>query len=291
MDSLVAFNDAITRFNECKQVRRLNGANSVWEVSDQFGALCVLKYFPKNSHGELHYNLESGFLKVNKHLDFIPEIIEWSDEDSLMILDHYESVNESKVTFESILEVLQRQFFNLRLPNHRHEELPGILGWWKKGLSNLNPSQFALLDYLREQSWFLHSMELITDTWSDQVPIHGDLKLENICMGRREFKIIDWEIVGVGLSSWDQAGLLQSAICHVLREGRFYNWVRQNSEGIEAYFQNSNDEQRSALILRLTQSAIERSNVSVPAPVDVGMLCQIASNIFDQSFSMKDFLS
>jgi hypothetical protein len=62
------------------------------------------------------------------------------------------------------------------------------------------------------------------DAWRPEVPIHGDVKFDNILVGRARDNeairvvFIDWELADLGLAEWDLAGITEGLITPALQQ-------------------------------------------------------------------------
>jgi aminoglycoside phosphotransferase (APT) family kinase protein len=57
----------------------------------------------------------------------------------------------------------------------------------------------------------------LSEAWVPAVPVHGDVKFDNILVSRRtsdraRLTLIDWELAGLGIPEWDLAGVTEGLI-------------------------------------------------------------------------------
>jgi hypothetical protein len=278
VNSLKAFKQAQWLFNgNCVQVNRLNGANSVWDCLSEEGSLGVLKYYPRDEHGRLHFQSEVEMLTLNQS-DYLTQLI-WSDpHERCAAFEYADSDVSTPVALSSILNMLENQLPSFSIPDTVHHDAPGILAWWRDGSPDFGPSQQALLHFVRTQEWFEESGTVLEKSWTKDVPLHGDMKLSNLRLGPNGFKVIDWEIIGYGIRGWDSAGLIQSCIAELLVDGDFAPWIRRNQMALSDWLQSADKLLRYALSFRLVQTAIESASRQVPAPLHAAGLIQLASD-------------
>ena len=82
MNSLRAFQDANSLGGfEISRVSNLGTSNSVWLCSYRKQLKLVLKYFPKDNHGNLHFKSEKNAILKNQELSFFPKMIAFDDKE------------------------------------------------------------------------------------------------------------------------------------------------------------------------------------------------------------------
>ena len=96
--------------------------------------------------------------------------------------------------------------------------LPWILSIHEKDpsyLPRLSRGNAQVVEVLRQYPEFPRAMGEIKRTWSRNALIHGDIKWENLMLcqdpdGKRDLKVIDWEMADLGDDCWDVGAIFQS---------------------------------------------------------------------------------
>jgi aminoglycoside phosphotransferase (APT) family kinase protein len=129
---------------------------------------------------------------------------------------------------------------------------------------NLSIAQRRLIQLLRAEPSITWAVEQFENRLSAEPALqHGDMKLENVCVGGAGLVLVDFEQLGMAPPLWDLAGLLQSIWSHLLM-----GWLNDEADG-EALMRSSIgsmaqrfdgiDRQDLSILLglRLCQTAIE----------------------------------
>lgn len=284
MDSIRAFADAAIHSSEAiTNISRAGTANSVWLCSTDEGPKFVIKYFPKNAHGQIHFESERQFLETNSYL-FTPKLLSSNQEDYTIILEYVVEDLDSNVTFLDLVNDLEYNFPLLTIPFQAHIVSPGILTWDESRLLD-SVAQRLAMNVVRGTDWFKPFTRILNESWLPEVVVHGDLKLSNIILSTNQAIYIDWENISLGPHFWDLSGLLQSILCEIVTQGRNRFWAMRNLETCLQFINELDELTRMAVCLRTVQSAIEYSTNTSQIPIHAANLLQIAEFIAEKKYS------
>lgn len=290
MDSVSAFSHAARVLDsKIRQVSRLNGANSVWECTAEYGPFAVIKNYARDHHSEEHYFSETFLLEQNKGRGFLPSLMH-VDESAFTAILAYEGSNpDSTVEFAAIVRAIQ-EFPSLTLPAHIHLDLPGICSSWANGGAHLGIAENLVLTVARQRSALSTCVERFSNDWAHETTIHGDLKLANVRLQAQTFKIIDWETVGMGSKYWDTAGLTQSILLEIIGKGSLENWARSQMVAVKELLCNADQAFNDALVTRLVQSALEAAQKSTLVPQFSASVLQLAEYLASENREILESL-
>ena len=266
-----------------ERVQKLNGANSVWLATRNSSNL-VFKYLDSSHHGHSHFDIEDNFFRLNSGATFLPEIVFRDPASFLLVMPFLERKMKPDVKLNQLIGVINDDFPNLQVPMSAHNSPPGILSWWRHGEKRFTLGEKLAIDVIRRYGNLSRSLGRVEEEWSQDVTIHGDLKLANVIIGASDFWLIDWESVSKGIKEWDIAGLLQSCIAEVVIEGPLSPWVIESSSQLKAALQNGDDLLLDCVASRLMQSAVELSQGAQSIPSWAVDLLQAADDIIKRRF-------
>ncbi len=126
----------------------------------------------------------------------------------------------------------------------------------------------AMVEEIAGDRLLLESFDWLTRAWRPQAMTHGDVKFDNVLAGRDGMRLIDWELAGLGLPSWDLAGIVDGLVVPGLvglDERDPWALAEAASPAVEAYVlafgatepPASVSEVLHASVVRLVQSAIQ----------------------------------
>jgi len=292
MDSLKAFHDAKELCQVAPtEVLRLNGANSVWLVVRNEEPVAVMKYFESGLHSHSHFEIELEFLKINSKKTFLPEVLIEDSHRKLLVLEYFKNTEDSRVDLSDLVALIREEIPSLRLPKSAHNGPVGILSWWEDGLKNFGTGERIVLEIARSQQDFRDAIEHLKSSWSPDVLIHGDLKLQNLMLGADSPLVIDWESVGLGVRGWDEAGLLQSVLVEAALEKNMASWAKQNIPILIDHVETASPQIKDALVARLIQTAIEYAQSSEAVPSDSVDVLQIAKYVCENNWHFLEEMS
>lgn len=109
--------------------------------------------------------------------------------------------------------------------------------------------------------------------WRPEVPMHGDVKFDNVLVGRtggnprHRLVLVDWELAGLGLAAWDLAGIVDGLLVPTVAEagaGAVFDALDGAAAAIATHRRScgggaapGSDELAAAVVVRLTQTAIQ----------------------------------
>jgi len=271
------------------EVTRLNGANSVWRCTSGDEHVAILKNYTRDNHAQEHYFAEAYLLEKNSSFEFLPKLIHKSDVEMTSIFRYEKLAPNSRIQLQEILSAIF-DFSNLLLPDHLHRDKPGICGSWAQGSSHLGTAENLVLAVARKRPVLAKSLEAFTRNWNQDSIVHGDLKLANTRIMNDSFKIIDWETVGFGSKFWDAAGLVQSLLMEIVREGELEDWSRNQMGQIKNLLTSKNEEFTDTLIVRMVQSSVEAAQRSTLVPRISAAFLQLAEYIALNEIGVLDSL-
>lgn len=123
----------------------------------------------------------------------------------------------------------------------------------------------ALVAEVAEQPELRRALLAVARAWRDEVPIHGDVKFDNVLVRRRGDEsvavLIDWEFAGLGLAVWDLAGILDGLVVPAFQAGGLGGvraQLRRSRAAFEAYGPAFDAQLLAdATLARLAQSVIQ----------------------------------
>ena len=250
-------------------------SNSVWICKNGEEELFVIKYFPEDDHGILHYKAEKELISGNQSLDFIPELIGYDEDNNWLATRFIKSKQTSVVKLKEVLNVITKEFDNLDLSFQAHDFPPGILNS-NFGTYKNSPLQTVIEAELRDLLWYPEYMQEIKSDWSRNSIIHGDMKLSNLVMHENHVTIFDWENVSFGSREWDYVGILQSVVVESLGSREIRLWSIKNLKFCIDKIIELDDFGRKCFALRCVQSAFEFTSTASLMPRLAVNMMQIA---------------
>jgi predicted Ser/Thr protein kinase len=272
--------------NQVIHVGSMGSANSVWLCTTSRSKKFVLKYFPGDAHGESHFKAEKSFLQLNQKLDFLPKIIDSNKTENYFALDYLEPDAEHSFSLDDLIEIVETRFLDLNLSYEAHEEMSGILNWWQTPEVFKSPIQNLIIKSISYTDWFRDSMALVTNEWTRDSIIHGDLKIQNLILTSESVYVIDWENVTFGPKTWDVAGLFQSVLVESFSEHNPNLWAQSQLQMLVSELEKADDLLVHSTALRLVQSAVELSSDSDLISIQVANVLQLAAHIAERNFEV-----
>jgi hypothetical protein len=289
--SLAVFNRAAQYMSgNIVSVSRLDSANHVWLSESKDGQKLIFKYFSPNDHAHQHFHSELRIYLDNPSSSLLPRLVDFDIQRNLLVLEFIERTFTPTLSLADLINQALALTSELSFDSDLHQHLPGIVGTWNVDQSALEGSEQILLAAARATPSIAERVDRLTNNWSRQCHLHGDLKIANFLFTGDSFRIIDWESHCTGPTYWDTAGVIQSAILEIISHGPYEHWCRQQVPIIDTYLSNGPTELTDALITRLVQSSLEASQTIDKVSVLSANLLQISDFISRGECSFLEYI-